>query len=270
MIFIFLGFSFPSFSQELKYDPKGNPEKWNVELTPFFILPNVDGNIQSQFLSDEFGIGTADFISSLNGTFMMSAEVSKKKFFASPAYIYTYNEIDKTVWTAEDGIPSFTVNPSLKKNILEMKAGMRLRLTDQFILDPYTGFRYTSYHLFGPVDGVLNSGEIDEHADFWDPIIGFQAHFYPHPRVPVELRADIGGSGVGSEFTWSSLLNIGYSISPAVDFLAGFAALSNKYQSETSLGNPFEMTSTTYGFDAGVRVYIPARFKDPAVFKKGK
>jgi hypothetical protein len=35
-------------SQDLKYDPKCNPDKWNFNITPFFILPLVSGNVQSE------------------------------------------------------------------------------------------------------------------------------------------------------------------------------------------------------------------------------
>jgi hypothetical protein len=47
MIF-FLCFNCHLQSQDMKYDPKGNPERWNVNITPFFILPWVSGNFQSE------------------------------------------------------------------------------------------------------------------------------------------------------------------------------------------------------------------------------
>jgi hypothetical protein len=46
LIILFTGLTFQSHSQDLKYDPKGNPDKWNVNITPFFILPWVSGNVQ--------------------------------------------------------------------------------------------------------------------------------------------------------------------------------------------------------------------------------
>ena len=254
----------------MKYDPKGNPEKWNVEITPFLVLPFVSGEIQSELLSEEFGIDPADFLTSLHGTFMMDLAVSKGKFFASAGYIYNYNGIEKILWTSGNENQTITAQPDLQRHILDVSAGMRFRLGDKFILDPYAGFRYTYYHLFGEIEGSVNVREIDEHEDFWDPILGLHAHYYPHPRIPIELKADFGGFGAGSEFTWSTWLNSGYSVSPAVDLIAGFAALSNKYESETRSGRTYGMTSITYGFDMGVRIYLPKRFKDPSVFRKAK
>ena len=214
LIVVFLGLAFQLRGQDLKYDPKGNPGKWNFEITPFFVLPGINGQVQSERLSEDFQIGPSDFISTLYGAFMLDA--------------------------------------------------------DDFILDPYAGFRYTNYNLFGSVEGIINTDEIDEHADFWDPIIGFQAHYYPHPRVPIELKADLGGFGVGSELTWSAWINSGYAVSPIMDIIAGYAVLENRYETETRAGNAFGMSSLTHGFTMGLRFYLAKRYKDPAVFKKAK
>lgn len=255
--------------QELKFDPKGNPEKWNVELTPFLILPWVSGEIQSKTLSQDFGIDPTDFVSSLNSTFMMDIAVSKGKFFGSAGYIYNYNEIEKILWASQNGNQTITAQPKYQRHILQVIGGIRFR-SGKFILDPYAGFRYTHYRLFGEVEGIANMYELDENEDFWDPVIGIHAHYYPHPRVPIELRTDVGGFGVGSKLTSSAWFNTGYTVSPVVDLLIGFAALSNKYESETAIGNPFGFTSITYGIDIGARFNIPSRVKDPSIFKKDK
>ncbi len=269
-IIILLSLTVQSHCQDMKFDPRGDPEKWNFNITPFLILPWVSGNVQSEMLSDEFGIGPADFINSLNGTFMIDAELSKGKFFAAPSYIYIYNEVATVLWTSGNGNQTITAEPALQKHILEMIAGIRLRLGQKVILDPYLGCRYTHYRLFGNVQGITNTSEFDEKVDFWDPVVGFKSHLYLHPRIPIELKADIGGFGVGSKLTWSVWLNSGYAVSPTVDLLAGFAALSNKYEQETASGRSYGMTSLTYGITIGARFYLPARAKDQEVFGKFK
>jgi hypothetical protein len=270
LIILFLGLAFQSKGQDVRFDPRGNPEKWNFNITPFFILPWVSGNVQSEMLSKDFGIDPSDFITSLNSTFMMESELSKGKFFVAPSYIFNYNDVEKILWTSRNENQTITAQPEYQRHILEVIAGMRFRLGSKFILDPYTGFRYTHYRLFGEVEGIANTTEIDEKADFWDPVLGFKAHYYPHPRIPIELKADFGGFGVGSKFTWSSWINSGYTVSPVVDVIAGFGALSNDYEAGSGSGNSYGMTSITYGITLGVRFYIPPRFRDPGVFRKAK
>jgi hypothetical protein len=269
MLFIlFFGTVNPSYCQDLDFDPKGYADQWNISLTPFLLVPNISGEVQSEKLSEEFGIGPSDFIETLNGTFMLDAEVSKGKFFSSPAYIYTYNEVETVIWESENTNQKITAYPEMKKQIVELLGGMRWRADEKFMIDPYAGFRYTNYHIFGSVNGITGVSELDEHAGFFDPVIGVQTHFYPHPRIPIEVKADIGGFGLGSEFTWTALLHSGYVLSPSVDILVGFAALENQYETEMAAGNTYGMSSLTYGFDFGVRVYITGRFADSDVFKK--
>ncbi|MCC6413808.1 MAG: hypothetical protein IT270_19320 [Saprospiraceae bacterium] len=266
-VFAWLAFVAPAIGQNTQYFPKGDPDQWTVSLTPFLVLPNISGSVQSSQLSQDFDIGPADFINSLNGTFMMDAEISKGTFFASPAYIYTYNEVEKIFWESDNTNQSIQVEPSLIKHVVEVIGGMRKHLAHNFIMDPFVGIRYTSYHVFGPASGIVGTSEIDEHEDFWDPIIGVQIHYYPHPRVPIELKTDIGGFGMGSQFTWSAFLHSGYTISPGFDILAGFAGLGNVYEGATKTGSNFGLSSIIYGFDLGFRFYIPGRFRDPNIFK---
>ena len=148
LIILFLVLFFQSFGQQ-KYNPKGETHKWNFSFTPFLILPWVDGKFQSELLSKQFGIGPADFLTSLKGTLMLNAELSKGKFFFAPSYIYNYNEVEIIIWESENNNQSIVAEPSLQKHTLEVISGMRFNLGTKFILDPYLGFRYINYRIFG-------------------------------------------------------------------------------------------------------------------------
>jgi hypothetical protein len=78
---------------------------------------------------------------------------------------------------------------------------------------------------------------------------------------------DSGIPIIGCSANW---FNSGYTVSPTVDIIAGFGALSNEYETETGSGRSYGMTSLTYGITLGARFYIPGRGKDPGVFKKFK
>lgn len=260
-----------AFSQDTLYNPQGNPDKWNVSFTPFLLLPNVSGEVSSEYLEKEFGVSTTKFVETLNATIMLNAEVWKGKFFFSPTYIYNHNEINKDLWQSSDGDYKMSVNPSFKKNILDLKGGMRINFDSKLIIDPYVGVRYTSYRLFGTAESISEQKDFDETEQFWDPIIGIQIHYFPTPRIPVEFRSDFGGFGVGSKATWTMAVRSGYSISPLWDVLIGFAALSNEYERPNDFNqNAVGLTSLTYGLDFGFKLYLTGRAKDPNVFKKFK
>lgn len=252
------------------YLPKGDADKWNVELTPFLWLPAIGGEVGSVLLSEDYNIPAADLLGNLKMAFMINGEVSKGKFFAAPSYAYTKLGTEEVKWTSENGEYNITAKPDLKLNIVGLNAGGRFRANDLLIFDAYAGFRYTSYQIAGSIDGYTESIPLDEKADFWDPVIGFQMHYFPIPRVPVILKMDVGGFGVGSVLSWTAAINSGYTISPSFDLLAGFSAYGTNFEIENTLGNTIGLNMIMYGLDLGLRYHIPKRLKDKAVFKKAK
>lgn len=266
LLLLIMGF-LSSQSQTTKYFPKGDPEKWNVELTPFLWLPLISGEVASARLSEEYNISGIDLLSNLKMAFMISGEVSKGKFFLASTYLYTKIGSEQLIWTSEDGEKNIAVLPDMKMNIVEVIAGGRFRVNDFLIFDPFVGFRYTNYHVYGSVQQIKDTTSFDERSDFWDPVIGLQMHYFPHPRVPIILKIDVGGFGVGSVFSWTTSINSGYTLSPSFDLLAGFSAYGSNFEAENSLGNTIGLNMIMYGFDIGIKYHIPKRNKDKSIFK---
>lgn len=224
------------YGQTDTYYPKGDPDKWNVELTPFLWLPLIHGELRSKRVSEDTDISALELISKLKMAAMITAEVSKGKFFLSTSYVYTKLGTEEVIWDSGPGETSVVAIPDMKMNIFELIAGGRFRINDFLILDPFVGFHYTQYHIYGTIQGI-DTTSFDEQTDFWDPVIGFQLHYFPHPRVPIIFKADIGGFGLGSKFSWTTSLISGYTISPSLDLLAGFTAYGTNYETENSTGN---------------------------------
>lgn len=256
--------------QDSKYYPKGDPKVLNIEFNPFLWMPAISGNIGSDKVNEDFNASSVDIISNLEFAFMFNADISKGKFFASPSYVYTKLGSDKTVVSDKNGEAVAEAYPELLMNIFELLVGLRYDLNEKIYLDPYIGFRYTNYDVSGRVEGIADTTEFDEKKDYFDPVLGLRVHYYPHPRVPITLKTDIGGFGAGSQFSWTAALNAGYSLSPTVDLVAGITAYGSNFEEENNLGNDVGMNLTMYGFDLGVRIMIPARSKDAAIFKKFK
>jgi|WetSurMetagenome_2_1015567.scaffolds.fasta_scaffold03332_7 hypothetical protein len=250
------------------YYPAGDPHKWNVELTPFFWIPWVAGTITSTYMAQNFDVPAIDLLKNIEMGFMITAEVSKGKFFASPTYIYNRLGSDKVVRTDYKGEDALVSAQNLKMNVAELIAGIKLPLHKKFILDSYIGCRYNNFHTTIEAEGKLDTTSLGETTEFWDPVIGIGLNYFPHPRVPLSLRADIGGFDVGSRLSWTTTLTGGYSLSRVVDLLAGFNAYGFDYAGDTEKGKPVGLDAIFYGFDIGIRFHIPGRAKDPKVFNK--
>ena len=111
---------------------------------------------------------------------------------------------------------------------------MRLRTGGtgpQPILDPYLGARYT--YLDFKLD-VKNGGpNFSGDQDWVDPIVGFRSIWQFTPRSSLTTTSDIGGFGVGSNFTWQAtgLVGCQFSIFSEQDsrFVVCYRALSQDY-----------------------------------------
>jgi len=267
-IVLLISGSLSSVAQTNSYRPKGDPGEWNFELTPFLWGPVTSGEVTSKRLSEDFQIPAIDLLSKLKMAFMISAEVSKGNFFLNTTYLYTKLGTEEVVWTSKNGEKTIVAAPYMKMNIVEVITGGRFRMKDSFILDPFVGFRYTDYQIYGSIDGIADTTSFDERTGFWDPVIGVQMHYFPHPRVPIIVKADIGGLGAGSKFSWSTSVNSGYTLSPSFDLLAGFVAYGADYETENAAGNNIGLNIIMYGFDFGIKYHIPGRAKDKAIFRK--
>lgn len=255
-------------AQDQKYFPKGDPEILNIEFNPFLWVPAIHGEVGSELVSKDIEKSAAELLSDLRFAFMFNADISKGKFFTSPTYIYCKLGSEEVKRTDKDGNPAVVAYPGLVMNIFELIAGVRIDYNEVFYLDPYIGFRYTNYSIDGWVEGVMDTTSFSESVNYWDPVLGVRMHYYPHPRVPITLKTDIGGFGAGSTLSYTAALNCGYSLSPTVDLIAGFMAYGSNFEKENEFGNKVGLNLTMYGLDLGIRIMIPARYKDPAVFKK--
>ncbi|MCX6244159.1 MAG: hypothetical protein NTU98_05580 [Bacteroidetes bacterium] len=257
-------------AQDATYYPKGNPDKWNVSLTPFFWIPWSNGSITSSYISANFNKPAIDLLKNVEMAFMVNAELSKGKFFISPTYIYNRVSSEQVVRTDKKGEDALVAAKQLTMNIAELITGVTLPVNKKFDLEPYLGCRYNNFKVEVDAEGKLDSTTVNETSDFWDPVMGLRANYFPHPRVPLSLRADVGGFGVGSYLSWTVAFNGGYSVSPQIDLLAGFNLYGFDYQSKSDKDRYVGLQAVFYGFDIGIRIILPKRFKDPSIYKKAK
>jgi hypothetical protein len=108
-------------------------------------------------------------------------------------------------------------------------------------IDALGGFRYwnqqldLSFDLSGTIDtrglvltgnkAIARSGTVD-----WvDPLIGLRLRHQVEPGKELVLRGDIGGFGVGSQFSWNLLAAYNYKIAQSTSLYLGYRALDAGY-----------------------------------------
>jgi hypothetical protein len=104
-----------------------------------------------------------------------------------------------------------------------------LRVTKE--LDLFLGARITALTdtlVLTPVAGTARTAEMSQ--TWVDPIIGLRAKVPVGKGWSVEAYGDLGGLGVGSDFTWMLQGRVGFQISTSVGAAIGYRALYQDYE----------------------------------------
>jgi hypothetical protein len=110
------------------------------------------------------------------------------------------------------------------------------------------GVCYTYLDIDLDIKGI---GDSSGDQDWFDPLIGVRAFFDLSERWTLALNGNVGGFGIGSDFTWGAMGTIGYrfplfSATNNARAVVGYRAIYQDY-SEGSGSNRFEWDVTLHG-----------------------
>jgi hypothetical protein len=105
----------------------------------------------------------------------------------------------------------------------------------------------------GPLALRLSDGMSE---DWFDPIVGGRVILNLTEKLNLIAKGDIGGFGVGSDFTWNAFGGIGYQFSlfgKDASIIAGYRALYQDYENGSG-SNKFAYDATMQGPLFGLRI----------------
>jgi hypothetical protein len=160
---------------------------------------------------------------------------------------YGFMKLEDDAKFARDGVIDLT----LFQGILEV-VGVRRIALEQGYLDLYGGVRWWDNELELEVSAAALPGtpSFEATEDWIDPTIGFRWHQPFSDRFGFNLRADMGGFGVGSDFTWKLFTTVSYDMSDRWGVEVGYAAIGVDYED----GSPGERGNFLYDTSPAVRM----------------
>ncbi len=106
--------------------------------------------------------------------------------------------------------------------VLDALGSYRVTLTDSDVFDFLAGVRWTR----AEVDVVVTDGPPDQGGtadDSWiDPLVGIRFSSRFSESWYSWVRMDVGGFGIGSDFTWGTSLGLGYELNDTVAANLGY------------------------------------------------
>lgn len=227
---------------------------WEFLVAPYFVGANIAGTSQvGRLPATDIDIGTSDILENLRFGAMLRAEaLYQQKFGAIVDAAYM------NLGTATDTpLTGGRVRVGGSQLILETLLFYRALNTGQTSIDVIAGTRYWDISLDLDATGTI-AGNFDiNRGDNWlDPVVGARVSHQINDKWSVNLRGDIGGLGLGSDFSWNAQGGVGYNFNKTWSAHLQYKALYVDYDNNKSGTARFAYDTITHGPLIG----IAARF----------
>ncbi|MEN6439965.1 MAG: hypothetical protein ABFD97_15420 [Syntrophobacter sp.] len=219
-----------------------NDGEWNFTVAPYMWAVSMDGKVTVGDYSTSSSMSFSDIMKNLQvgGLMHMEARKGSLGFFVDPIYLKMRE--DKTLSAVSSGAPqpaTRDITATIETWLVEFGAiyqAGKWKLGEKDAarsasLDIYGGGRYWYMHSNLDTSGPANPTST---VDFVDPMIGLSFNTDLTERVVLNLRGDIGGFGVGSDFSWSAAALFGYRFTRDITGFLGYRALYLDYKTSHS------------------------------------
>lgn len=234
-------------------------DAWIFSATPYAWLMGVSGSVTAKGRTIDVNAGVVDMFGKTDTLvpLMANFEARRDKLAFGLDFIFIQMSATPSFATQRNPVPwlSFSANAgaNVKSTLIEVEGTASYevaRPAETTAIEGLAGVRYwraSTDMTFGftatgsfrsPEDTGLFSkgfglaGASTGTMDWADPLVGLKLRHELAPHHRVQLRGDVGGFGVGSQFTWQGFGGYSYEFSPGTSSwsaVLGYRALGLNY-----------------------------------------
>jgi len=243
-VLMLLVLCFGAISQSLAQDTTAAKNKWHYLLQPYLMFPVMDGQIGIGQLPDaDIHASANDIFSNLKFGAMLYFEAGNDHWALTSDMIYMDLSQDVAgkngIISGEAGAKQFVWEVAGLRKIkpwLDLGIGLRLvNLQSSLDLD---------------IDSTMLGGgghKSRSVSETWvDPIIIGRIKVPVGKKLLFQLRADMGGFGIGSDFTWQVQADVSYRFSKLFQLGLAYRVIGMDYEKGTG-DDRFLYNVDTYG-----------------------
>ena len=211
-------------------------DRWRFTVAPYIWGAGLNGDVTIGPVQEDVDLSFIDILKDFGFGGMLYGEARAQRygFFTNLLFVRTNDDSGGTVHT------------DVKTDTAQVAVGGFYRVLDwqwgqsaggqplSLALEPLAGVRWS--YLRGEVEfsgGPVNLPQADRSESFFDPVVGVRVSSDLSDGWLALISADVGGFGVGSDYSWNVQGHIGYRASvfglPTI-FSVGYRALHQKYQ----------------------------------------
>jgi hypothetical protein len=188
-------------------------DDWKFQVVPYMWFLSLDGDVTVKGRESDLDLSFSDIWDELNIAGMLTFDVRKSKwgFFG--------DMIAANLGKSKNG-NRVEIEPTIKLAMLTAGRSYQLgtwkllneadKIVPAVTVDGMFGVRYTRLDI--DLDFERRE-DASSDKDWVDPLIGARAFFDLSEHWNFTLMGNVGGFGVGSEFTWGAMSTIGYRFS---------------------------------------------------------
>jgi opacity protein-like surface antigen len=231
---------------------------WSFEFTPYLWGAAMSGSVGVGPLEDvAVDMSFSDILDNLDAGLMGALEARNGRWGLLFDAIYMKLEDSATASRTGAGPIGATASASAQLKVAQtvFAAAVAYRAIEgRSPLDVIGGVRYAKIEADARIDASFyaQSGTVAVGAekDWVDPYVGVRAQHALAERWTLVGYADVGGFGVGSEFTWQAAAGVNYEFSKAIVGKLGYRYLYVDYDKD---GFRYDMENSGVYLGAGFR-----------------
>jgi hypothetical protein len=204
-------------------------EGWEFSVTPYIFFSGLKGTVGVQQQTAIVNARFPDIFRNLDFALMGTFEARKGNWLILTDAMYM-SLSGKRVTPS----PFFSdIDVEVKETIIDPEVGYRVVRREKGSIDLLAGVRiwHVKPHLtFQP--RILPLVDVEESKNWADPVVGVRAITNLSPRVFVTGKFDVGGFGVGSDFTGQAFGGAGFQLKPRIAVIGGYRYLRTDYVNE--------------------------------------
>ena len=205
-------------------------DDWEVVLAPYAWIASITGDAGiGRTDPAPVDVSFSDLLENLRFGFMLHGEVRKGAWGVMLDAFYA--KLGSDLSAPLGGVLDLQVQVLVFEALLSRRFDL-----PRGSVDAFAGIRYWDVDLDVELEGVV-SGAIDRGDSWVDPVIGSRLIQYVGENWFLMLRGDIGGFGVGSEFSWNVQGGVGYDVSRLFSLVVQYKALSVDFENDAA-GTP--------------------------------
>jgi len=196
---------------------------WDFNLAPLYLwMVDMEGTLGVGPVTSYPDVPFSDIFDNLESVFTVHFEGMHRSNWG---FFFDYSYLD--IGASGPGPQGTTINIDMASTIVEVGGLYRIK-NGPHNFDMLGGVRYTK--LEPDVTITPPGGKRGLSEDWYDPIVGVRYFYDFGNKWMLSARGDIGGFGVGCDFTWNVAALVHFQPWKNVGFVAGYRALDQDYE----------------------------------------